>query len=52
MLQNRLGDFIIHMKNNNLFWSYLLYMPAPPVNDIAPPQHLHSKYSGAAPDVD
>ncbi len=44
------SDFIIHLKNknnNNLFWSYLLL--ALPVIDLAPPQHLHSKFSGATP---
>ncbi len=28
---------------------FTINCPAPPVNDLAPPQHLPSKFSGAAP---
>ncbi len=40
------SNFIIHLKNDN---NNNLFCPAPPVIDLAHPQHLHSKFSGAAP---
>ncbi len=29
-----MGDFITHMKNNNLFWSYLLLIAQLPLSMI------------------